>query len=91
MELINQIHKYLFGAAFFVAFGHFVYLFIQAYKKLPLAEDFTVKEFKRVAKEYRDNLKKYSGVFLRPFLIYLLWACCLIVYFLIMIFTGLMW
>jgi hypothetical protein len=91
MELINQIHKYLFGATFFVAFAHFLYLFFQAYKKLPLAEDITLNEFNRVRKEFGKNRLKYFRIMVRPFLIYLLWAFGLFFYFLIMMLTGLMW
>lgn len=58
---------------------------------MPLMEDLTIKEFKRVARENAKNGFKISSVFLRPFLVFMLWTICICGYFVLMLKLGWIW
>jgi hypothetical protein len=81
MDISREILTYLIPIAMVCAFVHTSYLMIKAYKQQALMDDLTVKEFKRVAIENWKNFGKNSSLFLKPFLVFLLWTLCIIVYF----------
>ena len=88
MNIPREIHTYLIPLAMVCAFVHVVYLMIKAYKQQPMMKDLTVKEFKRVANENWKNFGKNSSLFLKPFLVFLLWTLCIVAYFILALKLG---
>lgn len=91
IEILNQINQYIIVGAMFFAFFHFVYLYIKAYKKYAIAEDFTVKEFKRVKQEYTKNKLYYLKIMLKPFGVFILYIIGISCYAIMVIELGLVW
>ena len=90
-EIINKAHKYLICGSIIVAFFHFVYLYVKALKKIPVVENLSIQELRRVSKENIKNRKRNFKLMIRPFLVFLLYAFCITLYSGIAITFGWIW